>query len=166
MTMPTSSLAFAVGAGTLLLAAAVSDMRRFTIPNWICLALVVLYAVRGGAGAAAGTALAPMLVPVPFALAILVAGAFVFQRGWLGGGDVKLLAAASLWIPAERLLDFLTLVALLGGVLATVVLIAAWFLRPAVAGQAGGRPLASVRLPYGVAISGAGMLILFDIVNL
>lgn len=170
MPMALSSFALASGAGALLIAAAVSDLRRFTIPNWIVLALVVLYAIRCGMAAAAGAALAPMALAVLLALAVLAAGAVAFQRGWLGGGDVKLLAAAALWMPAGRLPDFLALVALLGGVLAVLALIAARLSRPVAAGGAandsGRCRLADTRLPYGVAISGAALLILLDLIEL
>lgn len=162
MTLPTSSLAFAAGAGVLLLAAAVSDLRRFTIPNWICLALVVLYALRGATALWAGAAPAAWAFPVVPAFVVLAAGAAAFNRGWLGGGDVKLLAAAALWMPAGQVFDFLTLVALLGGGLAAVVL-AITRLRPAAAGTAG---VPGVRLPYGVAISGAAILMLIDVSRL
>lgn len=152
-----------VAAGLLLVAAAVSDIRRFIIPNPIVLALVVLGVARTGLDAAAGAATWPLALPVLAALALLVAGAFAFQRGWLGGGDVKLLAAAALWMPAGRLFDFLTLVALLGGVLAVLVLVGARLLRPVPAGGTAGAPGAATRLPYGVAIAGGALPVLLDL---
>lgn len=160
MTMANSFLVFSAGAGVLLIAAAVSDLRRFTIPNWICAALVVLYALCCVIAHQAGSAPTALVFPVLPALAVLAAGAAAFQRGWLGGGDVKLLAAATLWMPAGQVFDFLTLVALLGGVLAAVVLVVTR-LRPAVAGTTGA--VSRIRLPYGVAISGAAILMLLDV---
>jgi prepilin peptidase CpaA len=155
-------LAFDLSAGLLLITAAVSDVRRLTIPNWIILALIVLYAVRCITALASAEASPTMLLPIPPALAVLLAGAFAFQRGWLGGGDVKLLAATSLWLPPERLPDFLTLVALFGGALALLVLAGA---KLAAAGLPG-RAVSDIRLPYGVAISSAGLVTLFGIVDL
>lgn len=160
MGTPMPSLVCAAGVGVLLLAAAVSDLRRFTIPNWISLALVALYL---GAGAAAGTPAAVLALPLLLATAVLLAGAVAFARGWLGGGDVKLLAAASLWVPPAQLPGFLVLVAMLGGALAALVLAAALIRRATAAAEGS---LASIRLPYGVAISAAGMLTLFGGVQL
>ena len=165
MTQSIFSPAFSFAIAALLVAAAVSDFRRFTIPNWIVLSLIVLWLFRLAVSAIAGTALLPMTVSALAALAVLAAGAFVFQHGWLGGGDVKLLAATVLWLPAGQAVGFLSLVALLGGALAAVVVAAARLLRPAVAGPDGSRPVAGLRLPYGIAIAGAGLLILFDLIR-
>ncbi|MEQ9330343.1 prepilin peptidase [Thalassobaculum sp.] len=162
MASPISSFVFTLPAVALLLAAAVSDLRRFTIPNPIVLGLVVVFVIRFCVLSSTGSAIAPLALPVLPALAVLLAGAFAFHRGWLGGGDVKLLAATGLLIPASRALDFLMLVAILGGVLAVAALALARMARPAATGDAEGRSSAGIRLPYGVAISGAGMLILFD----
>jgi len=165
MTQSIFSSAFPFAIAALLVAAAVSDFRRFTIPNWIVLSLIVLWLFRLAGSAVAGAALLPMAFSALAALAVLAAGAFAFQRGWLGGGDVKLLAATVLWLPAGQAVDFLSLVALLGGALAAIAIVAARLLRPAVAGVDGNRPVAGLRLPYGVAISGAGLLILFDVIR-
>lgn len=154
------SLLCTAGVGLLLLAAAVSDLSRFTIPNWISLALVLLYL---GASGASGTPVATMVLPLLLAVAVLLAGAVAFERGWIGGGDVKLLAAASLWVPPAQLPGFLVLVAVLGGALAALVLAAAVIRRATAAAE---DSLASIRLPYGVAISAAGMLTLFGGVQL
>ena len=66
---------------------------------------------------------------------------------------------------AGQAVDFLSLVALLGGALAAITIVAARLLRPAVAGPEGSRPVVGLRLPYGVAIAGAGLLILFDLIR-
>lgn len=165
MTQSIFSPAFSFAIAALLVAAAVSDFRRFTIPNWIVLSLIVLWLVRLAISAVAGAALLPMAFSALAALAVLAGGAFAFQRGWLGGGDVKLLAATVLWLPAGQAVDFLSLVALLGGALAAITIVAARLLRPAVAGPEGSRPVVGLRLPYGVAIAGAGLLILFDLIR-
>ncbi len=165
MTQSIFSPAFSFAIAALLVAAAVSDFRRFTIPNWIVLSLIVFWLFRLAFSAIAGAALLPMAFSVLTALAVLAGGAFAFQRGWLGGGDVKLLAATVLWLPAGRAVDFLSLVALLGGALAAIAIIAARLVRPAAAGPDGSRPVAGLRLPYGVAISGAGLLLMFDLIR-
>ena len=65
----------------------------------------------------------------------------------LGGGDVKLLAAAALWTGSAALLPFLMATALAGGLLAALFLAFA---------RREGKPVA---LPYGVAIAAGGILI-------
>lgn len=161
MSMPLPASVLLLGAGMLLIAAAVSDLRRFVIPNWIGLALVALYVVRCAAFGVSGAPLAPMALPLALASSTLLVGAGLFYHGWLGGGDVKLLTAATLWIPPERFVSFLALTALLGGVLAVVVAAATLVRRPALADRPTARHVAALRLPYGVAISGAGLLFLF-----
>ena len=70
--------------------AAITDSRRGTIPNWLTLPTLALaplvHAVHAGPGALAWSlAGATVCAGVPFAM---------FQRGAMGGGDVKLFAAA------------------------------------------------------------------------
>ncbi len=54
----------------------------------------------------------------------LAVGIALFSRNLIGGGDAKLLAAAGVWIGPGDLWAYLGLVAVLGGVLAAVILIA------------------------------------------
>jgi prepilin peptidase CpaA len=46
----------------------------------------------------------------------------LFSLGWVGGGDAKLLAAASLWLGFAQLALFLTYTAAFGGALALAIL--------------------------------------------
>ena len=62
-----------------------------------------------------------MLSAVGVALAVFLAGAVLFARGWLGGGDAKLLSAATLWAGASQTLGLLLVTGVLGGVLALIV---------------------------------------------
>ena len=70
-----------------------------------------------------------------------------FRLGILGGGDVKLLAAAALWLGAAALMPFLMATALAGGLLAVAFL--AWALVR--------RDRGRVALPYGIAIAAGGV---------
>ena len=45
----------------------------------------------------------------------------LFARGWLGGGDVKLLSAATLWAGAPQTLGLLVVTGILGGALALIL---------------------------------------------
>jgi len=100
-----------------LLVASLHDVIARTVPNWMGLALALLgLAQRVITGTVPSGLLAGFLV---FALA-----AFCWRRGWLGGGDVKLLGAASLIVPPGDVPAFICAVALAGGILALVYVIA------------------------------------------
>ena len=55
---------------------------------------------------------------------MLVAGMAVWRCGWLGGGDVKLIAALSLWAGADQLPVLLLAIGVSGGALAVAILLA------------------------------------------
>ncbi|MHB8528485.1 MAG: A24 family peptidase [Caulobacteraceae bacterium] len=154
------SLALSVFA-LLVLAAALRDLVSYTIPNWISASLAlafvpaafILGAPLGGIGLA-------LLVGV----VLLALGVAMFAAGWVGGGDAKLLAAASLWIGLAGLPRFLLFTGLAGGVLAMILLAirSAWVRPLLAAGPAWSQRLATpgADTPYGVAIA-AGALAAF-----
>jgi prepilin peptidase CpaA len=57
-------------------------------------------------------------------LIVFVSAAICWRRGWLGGGDVKLLGAAALAIPPGQVAHFVASVALIGAGLALAYLLA------------------------------------------
>ncbi|MBO6782403.1 MAG: prepilin peptidase [Alphaproteobacteria bacterium] len=97
--------------GGLAVTATVTDVRSFRIPNRISIAMVALYAAYalGGFADPRSGLLAGGIV--------FAAGVFMFARGWMGGGDVKLLAAVSLWAGTEHVLPMLLIVTATGGVM-------------------------------------------------
>jgi prepilin peptidase CpaA len=137
--------------------AAYGDLRWRRIPNTLTLGLAALGVLRlvvAGDAAAAWRTIAAAAV-------VLVAGWFLFWSGVCGGGDAKLLAAATVLVGWRDLGDFLILTAVLGAALVPVILltrtIAPW-LHPA-DGSAGVKP-ARTTMPYGAAISGACSMLL------
>ena len=94
--------------------AASSDLFTMTISNKLSLALAagffLLVIITGMGLTAIGMHLAA-------AALVLVVAFGLFTQGWIGGGDAKLAAAATLWFGFGYLLDFLVYAALLGGVL-------------------------------------------------
>ena len=129
-----------------MIAAAVEDIARLRISN------VTRLLVFAGAIAAAlivGPAWALWQNGVVF-LAVLLLGTGAFSRGLLGGGDVKLFAAAGLWFDLGSAVWFVALVFLSGGLVAVVYLLIRPFRRRAVAKK-------DRRIPYGIAIA-VGML--------
>lgn len=148
----TSGLLLALAA--LLCGAALWDLRHRRIPNALCGAIVALYP----ASFALGLAPAPWWGGAAVALAVFAVGAGLFAFGVLGGGDVKLAAATSLWAGPAYIAEFLVVMGVTGGILAVLAL-----LRPMIpvfvfGPQVGGR-LATV--PYGVAIAAGGLWVIY-----
>jgi prepilin peptidase CpaA len=102
---------------TLVVAAAVGDMLTMRIPNWLN-ALVALSILP--MAALAGMPLEVIQWHVLAGVVMLAAGFALFARGYIGGGDAKLMAAAALWVGWTSLLPFLLVTTLAGGVLAIV----------------------------------------------
>ena len=76
----------------LLAVAVLADLEALRIPNRFCLALVAIYPAHVLASpVAVDWSGALMLV------AVFAAGLVPFAAGWVGGGDVKLMAATALW---------------------------------------------------------------------
>jgi prepilin peptidase CpaA len=131
----------------LLLIAAATDLRARVIGNWLNLAIALLAPAYWFA-----TGLAPwpdMALQLTLGLGVFAAFAALFALGWMGGGDVKLLAALALWLPAFLVFKLLVLMSLIGGVL-TVAYVAVHRLRK----------LGQPEIPYGVAISAAALCVI------
>jgi prepilin peptidase CpaA len=103
----------------LLLAAAIQDGWRLRISDWI------------SGGIAVGAFIA-LLLDGPVAglwqnlalfAATLAIGTFMFGRGWMGGGDIKLLAASALWFDLSSGWRLLVAVTLAGGVEALLIIV-------------------------------------------
>jgi len=149
--------------------AVVTDLRARSIPNFVTVPLAI-----AGIALAATHGMLAAFVSIGLVLGTLVVGTFFFTMGWLGGGDVKLMAASAGTLGYPDVVPFLLYTALGGGVLAIAVALATGTLRPALAATAGMlRPFlykgtaapepsaASIKLPYGVAIAfGAGLVAL------
>lgn len=91
-----------------------------------------------------------MAIQLALALGVLALFATLFALNMMGGGDVKMLAAIALWLPAGALMSLLVLMALLGGVVTIVTL-----LHHRMARRSG-----QVEIPYGVAIALAGLWVI------
>ena len=145
----TLGLAFALVALACLAAAALADMRTFEIPNGLSIGVL---------GAAIGYGLVTpgfdWLMHGASVAVMFGAGLVIFSRGWMGGGDIKLLVALAGWTTLGGLLLQVALVGIAGGGLALVLIIARRL------AAAGGRETESVPkmfrrdapLPYAVAI--------------
>jgi len=103
----------------LLLLAALQDGWRLRISDWISgLVAVLAFVALVLDGPVSGLWQNFLL----FA-GVLAVGTFMFGRGWMGGGDIKLLAASSLWFDLSDGWRLLSAVAIAGGVEALVIMI-------------------------------------------
>jgi prepilin peptidase CpaA len=129
----------------MLIVAATGDLRSRRIPNKLNLAIALLAIPFWGLS---GYALWPDVgLQLALAAGVFLFFAVLFQLGMMGGGDVKLLAALSLWLPLASLVKLVVIMSLAGGVL-TLVMLARH--RAAKSGE-------KLEVPYGVAIAFAGM---------
>src|SRR5579862_5716140 len=111
--------------------------------------------------AARGPTAAALAATLIGAVLVFALGAALFARGLIGGGDVKLLAAASLWAGATAVPMLLALTALFGGVVAAAFLTPLARLGAARRGTAGTLAGGQTPIPYGVAIAAAALLTIF-----
>jgi prepilin peptidase CpaA len=137
----------------LLVSAAISDLRRFIIPDSISVGLLGLWpfwVVLNGAG------------PVGFILlgatVIFVLGVIFFAFGFMGGGDVKLMTVLALWAEPAGLPLLIFYTSFAGALLSVY-----WcmplrrFIAPLIGWTAGLRN--NKQIPYGVAIAAGGLIV-------
>ncbi len=144
----------------LLAYAAASDFLTMKISNRVTGSVVVAFLVYVVVAGLGWSELWPHLAAGGLALLLSFA---LFARGWIGGGDAKLTAAAALWFGLAHFLDFLLTASLLGGGLTLAILYARTYPLPAFALSL---PFAvrlhdrATGIPYGIALSAAALLIL------
>lgn len=149
---------------SVLLYAAISDARKFIIPNNVSIILGALFCI------------AWLLVPTESAvfshvgagLAVLLVGMVLFRFNLFGAGDVKLWAAAALWFGFGSIHVQLVYVGFLGAALGTCLYLARLFTdrhqRPNDGAAVSPAPRilqVGAGVPYGIAIA-AGTLLTLD----
>lgn len=101
--------------------AALSDISRLIIPNWVSIALAAIFPV---AALGAGAPLAGIGLHILFGFGVLAVGFVLFQMNVFGGGDAKLLAAVSVWTGMTAFAPFFVWTVIAGGVMALILLTA------------------------------------------
>ena len=114
-------LMFCAVFAALLAFAALHDIATMTIPNWISIALTLAFFP---AAYLAGLSISEIGLHFGFALAVFVVAAGMFFLGVWGGGDAKLVAAASIWTGLAGAMPFFYGIALVGGLLALILIVA------------------------------------------
>lgn len=142
--------------------AAFSDVRTYTIPNWITVAALALYPAH----VLASPAPVNWVGGITVAAIVLAAGFVLFALRWMGAGDAKLMTAAAIWAGQELIVQFLAVVAPVGGILSIVVLVRrAKFVQVETAeGVSADQQSASLmraRVPYGVAVAAGAIFVAF-----
>lgn len=112
--------------------AAISDLKSYTLSNRLCLSVALLYPAYLLSLYFSGTPLPWSQIGLTFAIAALIFAvcAGLFALNLMGGGDVKLIPAVSLWAgslsnaahPSTLIIHYLFITALLGGVIAALIL--------------------------------------------
>lgn len=158
MMMAAFHIALLLGAGALLVAAAVNDALHYRIPNKISAAMLVFF---------------PLFIltdphdidwkqHLMVFILILSAGFVMFMGHFAGAGDIKLLAVTGLWAGPHQLAVLLAGTAAAGGFVALGMAVLTLLRnrkaeernRPAIA-------VAKVPIPYGMAIAAGGLNILY-----
>lgn len=112
--------------------AALTDLRRFEIPNWIAALLLcggLVFVALGGLS---------VWVHLGIGVGVLTLGFTAYALGLLGAGDAKLLAALAVWTGPQGTIALVLTTLVFGAVLA-----AAWVMS---------RPLRAVMISIGMAI--------------
>lgn len=141
-----------------MLYAALGDLKTLRISNRLVLVLLWGYVVLAPFS---GLTTQDVASSVAVATAVLAVAFAPFAFGWMGGGDVKLMTVAALWLGAGSVPAFLLGTTLLGALLTALIVLCrglplptAWhrieWIRRLHARETG--------IPYGVAIAAAGIL--------
>ena len=139
---------------------ALHDVTSFKIPNRYVAVLLLGWApTMLLTGAPTQTLAASALI----AGVVLLVGFGMFAASLIGAGDVKLLAATTLWIAPRDVAAFVLVTAVVGGLLGLTLLRVRSLPLPSFAHRAGWLVQLHGRervMPYGVAIAAAAMLIM------
>jgi prepilin peptidase CpaA len=138
---------------------AISDFRTRRIPNEAIVVILLLAAVRIGLEGQPNAALYTLAASA----AVFAATFLLFWRGLLGGGDVKLMAAAVLLVGYRDLFSFLFVMSVCGGLVALAVFAGDRLGLGLAAARAreGQEPTDKLTVPYGIAISLAATFTMF-----
>jgi prepilin peptidase CpaA len=153
-----------IGFAALMMIAAVEDLRRLVIPNALPLSACVLWPLY----IAPAASVFGVVGAIGCAIVVFLVGALCFSRGFLGGGDVKLLTAATLWAGPGLTPSLLLATGVLGGALALALLVPpcahlATMARVKLGAATELQPSQRMTtpVPYGIAIAAAALLVIF-----
>jgi len=143
-------IAFAVA----LVGAAITDLKHRKISNNLSLTIVGLYGIFAVSQLLAGADWKIIAAwPLASAAFVFLLGAALFAANLMGGGDVKLLAAITLFAGPTLGISFILYVTIAGGLVALATLLHA---------RIKSLNTAEAKVPYGVAISLGGLWVCYQ----
>lgn len=156
----------AVVAVILLLFSCWTDIQYRIIPNIISVMLILNYFI----GFFSGVDTFPVFNSVLAFIIMFTSSAALFAFGLLGGGDVKLVSAASFYVGIHNLPVFTILIGLFGGVLSVIYIFFYFYVRFFQQKRKNiktdqlfiaSKTTKKIQLPYGVAIACATLVVIF-----
>ncbi len=139
------------GLAIALIAAAITDLKSRHISNWLNLGIALGAPVFW---IFSGMSFWPdMIAQIALAAIIFAIFAGMFAIGAMGGGDVKLLTALSLWMQWLIFLELLVIMSIAGGLLTLAMMI----------GKKVQKADGPIKVPYGVAIALSGLWTIWGI---
>lgn len=134
-----------------------TDIRYRKLPNWLCFSILVLGFLTLFIQHL-DSEIKIIIMRVFYVLVVLFIGCVIQKLGFLGGGDIKLVTALSIWFEQEYLVYFLILFTTLGGACAVLALLYNQIITLASTKLVALEKITT--LPYGVAISASAVLLL------
>ncbi|MBL4789637.1 MAG: prepilin peptidase [Kordiimonadaceae bacterium] len=139
---------------TILIWAAVTDLKYRKISNSSSLAITGLFVVSSVLFLFQGAEWKPILLwPILSAALVFAVGVGLFAVGLMGGGDVKLIAATALFAGPALSLPLVLYVTVAGGFVALLTLLHA---------KLKSKTNTPPKVPYGVAITVGGLWVCFQ----
>ena len=153
----------------LLIAAVISDIWKFVIPNFISIGVFILFFV------------AAFILPfethwlshLGIAGATFIVGLGMYRFRMLGAGDVKLITAVSLWCGVANIPSFLLYMALSGGALSVGLVLLRYVILTIQLQTSNPGSVSIPRLlrlgesiPYGLAIAVGGLSLVYELPHL
>ena len=139
------------GLAIALIVVVVTDLKSRHISNWlnliIALGAPILWLANGM------TFWPDMIGQIGLAVIIFTIFAGLFAIGAMGGGDVKLLTALSLWMHWLTFLELLVIMSIAGGLLTMLMMISKQIRKTK----------GPIKVPYGVAIAFSGLWMIWGI---
>lgn len=150
----------------IMAAAAIFDLVSYTIPNFLSILLIVIFAALA---VWQGLSWRILATHGGTGLSMLAVGYAMFAAGLMGGGDAKLFAATSLWMGWQGMFNYLIMFSLCGGLLALALLLFRRLPLPEGLGRHGWvmalhNPAQGV--PYGIALAAGASLALPDLLGI
>tara|TARA_R110000824_G_scaffold32788_9_gene105708 strand:+ start:2553 stop:3035 length:483 start_codon:yes stop_codon:yes gene_type:complete len=139
------------GLAIALIVAAITDLKSRHISNWLNLGIALgapIFWIFSGM-----SFWPDMIGQIGLAAVIFTIFTGMFAIGAMGGGDVKLLTALSLWMHWLTFLELLVIMSIAGGVLTLLMMI----------GKKIQKTEGPIKVPYGVAISLSGLWTIWGI---